>query len=82
MRRRGMLSALEEAVAHNCRSIAFCAISTGVYCYPLVPATRIALSTVCDWLVEHESDMLVKFCCYGSYEYDVYREVAEELGIC
>lgn len=67
---------------HNCRSIAFCGISTGVYRYPLVPATRIALSTVRDWLVEHESDMLVKFCCYESYEYDVYREVAEELGIC
>jgi hypothetical protein len=32
--------------------------------------------------VEHESDMLVKFCCYESYEYDAYREVAEELGIC
>ena len=48
----------------------------------LVPATRIALSTVRDWLVEHESDMLVKFCCYGSYEYDAYREVAQELGIC
>ena len=73
---------LEEAVAHNCRSIAFCGISTGVYRYPLVPATRIALSTVRDWLVEHESDMLVKFCCYESYEYDAYREVAQELGIC
>ena len=48
----------------------------------LVPATRIALSTVRDWLVEHESDMLVKFCCYQSYEYDAYREVAEELRIC
>ena len=73
---------LEEAVTHNCRSIAFCGISTGVYRYPLVPATRIALSTVRDWLVEHESDMLVKFCCYESYEYDAYREVAGELGIC
>ncbi|MBO5904863.1 MAG: hypothetical protein J6Q84_00430 [Kiritimatiellae bacterium] len=48
----------------------------------VVPATRIALSTVRDWLVEHESDMLVKFCCYESYEYDAYREVAQELGIC
>ena len=48
----------------------------------VVPATRIALSTVRDWLVEHESDMLVKFCCYESYEYDAYREVAQELEIC
>lgn len=57
-------------------------LASRVYRYPLVPATRIALSTVRDWLVEHESDMLVKFCCYESYEYDAYREVAEELGIC
>ncbi len=72
---------LEEAVKHNCRSIAFCGISTGVYRYPLEPATRIAIRTVRDWLIEHESDMLVRFCCYGYDEYKVYREIADEIGI-
>ena len=73
---------LAEAVAHGCKSIAFCCISTGVYGYPLEPATRIALSTVAKWLQEHDSDMIVRFCCYSSREFKAYKKVAHELGIC
>ncbi|HTI22597.1 MAG TPA: macro domain-containing protein [Kutzneria sp.] len=35
------------------RTIAFCAISTGVFGFPPAPAARIALTTVADWLDEH-----------------------------
>ena len=38
---------LEIAAEHNLNSVAFPAISTGVYGYPLEQATRIALETVC-----------------------------------
>ena len=72
---------LNEAVAHDCKSIAFCCISTGVYGYPLEPATRIALSTVSAWLKEHETSILVRFCCYDEMEFDTYLRVADELGI-
>ena len=37
---------LRLAREHNCRSIAFPAISTGNYGYPLAPACRIAVDTV------------------------------------
>lgn len=74
-------NSLDMAVAHGCRSIAFCGISTGVYGYPLEPATRIALSTVAKWIEEHDSDMLIRFCCYSPREYEVYRKVAYELRI-
>ncbi len=74
-------SSLDEAVEYKCKSISFCSISTGVYKYPLEPATRIALATVRDWLAEHNSDMLVRFCCYSEREYEVYSRVAEEMGI-
>ena len=72
---------LDEAVAHDCKSIAFCGISTGVYGYPLEPATRIALSTVSAWLNEHETSILVRFCCYNDLEFDTYLKVADERGI-
>ena len=72
---------LVEATEYGCRSIAFCCISVGVYGYPLVPATRIALTTVLQWLKEHESDILVRFCCYSDREFEVYLQVADELGI-
>lgn len=35
------------------RTIAVCAISTGVFGFPPAPAARIALTTVADWLGEH-----------------------------
>ena len=72
---------LVEAIEYHCRSIAFCCISVGVYGYPLMPATSIALTTVVQWLQEHESDMLVRFCCYTDKEFETYLEVADELGI-
>ncbi len=41
---------LQEAVAHDIRSVAFCCISTGVYGYPNENAARVALQTVRTWL--------------------------------
>ena len=72
---------LDEATEYHCRSIAFCCISVGVYEYPLKPATRIALAAVMEWLKVHESDILVRFCCYTDKEFETYLEVADELGI-
>jgi len=44
--RETYLSALEEANLNEVRSVAFPAISTGVYGYPFEDATRVALETV------------------------------------
>lgn len=65
-------NSLQEAAECGCKSISFCSISTGVYRYPLEQAARIALCTVRDWLKAHESNMLVRFCCYSNREYDTY----------
>jgi O-acetyl-ADP-ribose deacetylase (regulator of RNase III) len=45
---------LEIAVEKGLRTIAFPAISTGVYGYPFDVATRIALQTAADFLASHE----------------------------
>lgn len=63
--------ALEVAGEAGARSIAFPAISTGVYGYPLEPATGIAVRTCA------ESDApieLVRFVCFDGETLAVYEE--------
>ena len=49
-------SSLEIAAANGIRSIAFPAISTGVYGYPLDRATGIAIAAVREGLARHPGD--------------------------
>ena len=64
---------LKLAEAYDLASIAFPAISTGVYGYPLVPATTIAVSTVrgfgCNSLKK------IIFCCFGAEATAAYRKI-------
>src|SRR5437763_6428500 len=45
---------LAVAVAHQCHSVAFPSLSTGVYGYPVALAAQTALSTVCAFLRAHQ----------------------------
>jgi O-acetyl-ADP-ribose deacetylase (regulator of RNase III) len=58
---------------HACDSIAFPAISTGVYGFPKQPAAEIALATVRDVLASEASDMRVIFLCFDSATLAIYR---------
>src|SRR5690348_11231940 len=60
-------TALSLAAAHRLRSIAFPAISTGVYRFPLDRAARIAVRTaVAELSGETSADMRrVVFCCFN-----------------
>ena len=54
--------------------IAFPAISTGVYGYPLEDATEIAVKTVAQWLEAHaDYAMQVIFCCFDARTERVYQ---------
>ena len=57
---------------HDLKSIAFPAISTGVYGYPLQPATAIAVREVRDWLAREVQPRSVTFCCFSSEVAAVY----------
>ena len=71
-------NSLNLAKEHNVHSIAFPAISTGVYGYPLDAATQIAVDTVTDWLQSHvDYDMRVIFCCFDARTAQVYRTKME-----
>ena len=58
-------SSLALARDNGLRSIAFPAISTGVYGYPLERATRIAVGTVRDWVDGNALPDKVIFCVFG-----------------
>jgi len=64
---------LRLAERNELASIAFPAISTGIYGFPLDEATRIAVRTVADWLAAHEWPRRVVFCCFRESDADVYR---------
>lgn len=71
-------NSLELAKSYDIHSIAFPAISTGVYGYPLDAATQIAVDTVTDWLQSHvDYDMRVIFCCYDARTEQAYQTKME-----
>jgi O-acetyl-ADP-ribose deacetylase (regulator of RNase III) len=60
-------------------SIAFPAISTGVYGYPLEAAARIALGEVLAWRRSGRQPTHIIMVCFGRGVLDVYRRVLAEL---
>jgi O-acetyl-ADP-ribose deacetylase (regulator of RNase III) len=58
-------NSLALAEVHGLASIAFPAISTGVYGYPADQAATIAVETVVRWLREKRHLARVVFCCFG-----------------
>lgn len=55
------------------RSVALCAISTGVFGFPIAPAARVALQTVGTWLREHPGALdLVIFNVFGDKDHAAY----------
>lgn len=74
------LNCFHLARLHDLASIAFPAISCGVYGYPLLKATRIALSVARDEAARGTMERII-FVPFNSEALKVYREVADELEI-
>jgi O-acetyl-ADP-ribose deacetylase (regulator of RNase III) len=66
---------MEIAVARHFMSIAFPAISTGIYNYPVEPAARIAVDVVRDALEDSGIPMDVTFCCFSEGDLSIYKAV-------
>jgi len=63
---------LELATERNLTSIAFPAISTGVFGFPVQPAAEIAIATTRKFTESPTSLREVIFCCFSSSDYQVY----------
>ena len=71
-------SSLDLAVKHKIKTIAFPAISCGVYGYPIDAAVKIAVKETVHFLSANESIAEVIFACFGSELHEAYRK---ELGL-
>ena len=67
--------ALRLAAESGIRRIAFPAVSTGVYGYPMEAATRVAIKTVREELARHPDIEQVVFCCFGAEPAALYRRL-------
>jgi O-acetyl-ADP-ribose deacetylase (regulator of RNase III) len=72
--------ALELAAAQGCRTVAFPAISCGVYGYPIADAARIALSAVQEYLSGAPLPEKVRFVLFSSPDLAVFAQVRDELA--
>jgi O-acetyl-ADP-ribose deacetylase (regulator of RNase III) len=67
-------SSMQLAAEHGLKSIGFPAISTGIYGYPLRPATEIGVRTVTAELAEGSPVESVIFACFSPDVLAAYRE--------
>lgn len=68
-------SCLELAERNGLKSIAFCCISTGEFCFPNEKAAQIAVSTVKDYMQKKHSEIKVIFNVFKDVDYEIYREL-------
>jgi O-acetyl-ADP-ribose deacetylase (regulator of RNase III) len=72
-------SSLDLAVRHEIKTIAFPAISCGIYGYPVEEAARIAVKETLRFLAENDSIERVIFTCFGDDVYDAYLKAFESI---
>jgi len=71
---------LKLAVANGVRSIAFPAISCGIYGYPIPDAAIIAVRTLGDLLAGNDSVQQVIFACFGQDVVGAYQTALRSFG--
>src|SRR5215208_8320070 len=74
---RNSLALAEE---HGIESVAFPAISTGVFGYPVEEAARVALGTVVEEAENLRSVRLIRFVLFGEKDFEVHERVLSEIA--
>jgi len=70
---------LKLAAGHHLATVAFPAISTGIYGFPAERAAGIAVRAVAQSLARHSGLIGVVFCCFGKESADLHRRALAEL---
>ena len=72
-------NSLKLAEENNIETIAFPAISTGVYHFPIDLATTIALNKTIDFLKKHDLPKQITFVCFSDADYQTYKTIFSNL---
>jgi len=70
---------LELAEESGSSSVAFPALSTGAYGYPMAEAARVALATAIDFLKHHDKPELVRFVLFDAPAYEAFAAALKAL---
>ncbi len=73
-------SSLELAREHRLKTIAFPAISCGVYGYPLEKAVTIAVRETFGFISEHPQFEKIIFACFDRIILDAYQQELDRIG--
>ena len=73
-------TSLRLAIENHIRTIAFPAISCGIYGYPIEKGCRIALKETIDFLKGNPSIEKVVFACFSEDDYEAYKEAFMEIS--
>ena len=73
------IRSLEIARARDCRTVAFPAISTGIYRYPKDEASGIAAGIVGSFLALNALPETVTFCCFDEQTAELYRQAVADV---
>ena len=72
------INSLELAKEHEIHSIAFPAISTGVYGYPIEKAVPIAVNAVYGWIEKNmDYDIKVTFVCFNDRIFQMFKKYVQ-----
>lgn len=71
-------NSLRVAAPKVCRSLAFSAISTGVYGFPKAEAVAIAVKEIYDCLPQYPFIEEVVFCCFDKEMLELYQQELEK----
>jgi O-acetyl-ADP-ribose deacetylase (regulator of RNase III) len=74
------VESLRLAVQYDVKTIAFPAISCGVYGYPVDQACAIALRETLNFLEKNDAIEQVIFACFGDAVYTAYQNALREFG--
>lgn len=73
------INCLALALAHGIRTVAFPAISCGVYGYPIVAASHIAVDACTTHLKTHDVPEKVSFTLFSATDLDIYARTISSL---
>ena len=73
-------NSLTLALKHNVKSIAFPAISCGVYGYPIKEACKVAVDTTCRFLKENGGIERVVFALFSEKDRNIYKDYLSSMG--